>query len=266
METKEIQKLDYETFKSKLGDWGPHFKPFIEGKEMWEIYQSLKEDAKKEVIVPDSKDTFRAFSTTRKGDIKVVFYLMDPYPRKYKNGAFQATGIAMDCTNSPDGKIQPSLEKWYDAIDDSFEKDDRKDLISPPPHKCVRTPNLEYLHEQGVMLLNTDLTCKLNKTKSHERLWEPFQKYFLEEVMRDKTGVIYVLCGDTSKRMEKYIYPVSNYIYKIEHPAAAAHKERDWDYEGIFKTINKILFANHGPSGPIYWNKDDWDFYKDPPF
>src|SRR5882672_9721621 len=111
--------LDFETFRAKLGLWADKFKPFIEGKEMWDIYQKLKEDSMSDVIVPKSKDTFRAFGVTDPKDLKVVFYLMDPYPRKYTGGEFQATGIAMDCRNSPDGKLQPSLINWYDALSKS---------------------------------------------------------------------------------------------------------------------------------------------------
>ena len=259
------EKLDYTTFESKLGEWALKFKPFIESKEMWDIMQTIKSDAfeerkdkdgnkvlvRKEYIVPNSADTFRAFATTRPSDLKVIFYLMDPYPRKYKNGAFQATGIAMDCSNSPDGKLQPSLDNFYDAIDNEF------------GGKCERSKSLQYLHEQGVMMLNTDLTCKLNKTQSHEGLWEPFQKYFLEEVLRSDTQVIYVLCGKASLRMKKYINPFCK-IFELSHPAAAAHTHTDWDSKGVFKKINMILKENNGYE--VFWDKKAWDEYKEPPF
>jgi uracil-DNA glycosylase len=243
--------LDFESFKPKLGDWAEKLRPFIEGQKMWDIMQKIKKDSISEVIVPKSSDTFRAFRITKPSDVKVIFYLMDPYPRKYPNGEFQATGIAMDCSNSPDGKLQPSLVNWYDAID--------KELGV----KVNRSKSLDYLHEQGVMLLNTDLTCKLNKTQSHEKLWEPFHKYFLEEVLGADTQIIYVLCGKASLRMEKYINPFCK-IYKLTHPAAAAHTNTEWDSEGVFKQINQILKDNN--NFEVFWNKDDWDEYLTPPF
>lgn len=246
-----IEKLDFNSFAGKFGEWADKFRPFIEGKEMWDIMQKIKADSAKETIVPASKDTFRAFATTSPSNLKVVFYLMDPYPRKYSNGTFQATGIAMDCSNSPDGKLQPSLTQWYDAISRSEGR------------KVNYSPSLEYLHQQGVMLLNTDLTCKLNKTQSHEGLWEPFQKYFLEEVIGSDTGIVYVLCGKASLKMERYINPFCK-IYKLAHPAAAAHTNTDWEDKGIFKTINKILGDNNGYT--IYWDKDKWDEINEPPF
>ena len=241
--------MEYSDFEENFGLWAPQFKPFIESREMFDIYQRLKSDAlypdgrRKETIVPHDSLTFRAFSTTNPERLKVVFYLMDPYPRQYRNRVNQATGIAMDCSNTPDGKLQPSLTKFYDAID--------KELNT----KVLRSPSLEYLHEQGVMMLNTDLTCKLNKTGSHEGLWEPFQKYFLEEVLRGKQ-MIFVLCGKASHKIEPYISPFGNTIIKLDHPAFAERQKTDWNSKGTFNQINKIL-AETG--GKIFWDKREWD-------
>lgn len=255
METKELkqeQKLDYEDFKGLLGGWSEQFKPFIEGKEMWDLYQKIKADAKYDMIVPRSEQVFRAFETCRPENLKVIFYLQDPYPRLYRDKKPQATGIAMDCSNSAEGKIQPSLEKWYDRMDEDLDK------------KVERSPYLDYLHTQGVMLLNTDLTCKVNKTGSHSRYWEAFQKFFLEEVLRDKFGIIYVLCGKESQQLERYIQPLGNHILFREHPAAASHSHRDWEHQGIFNLINRILSDNK--QWEILWDKRDWDLYAEPPF
>lgn len=251
---EEEKRMNYEDFAPCFGSWAERFRPFIESKEMFDIYQTLKKDAQKEVICPDSSNTFRAFATSTPENMKSIWYLMDPYPRRYKGGIKQATGIAMDCSNSPDGKLQPSLENFYHSMG--------KDIGS----KVYETPDLTYLHSQGVMLLNTDLTCKLNKTGSHEKLWEPLQKFFLEEIMGKRTGIIYVLAGKASHRMEKFINPLGNYIFKIEHPAAASHKGTEWNCDGIFTKTNKLLKQNIGPQALIHWDKKEWDKAMEPPF
>lgn len=245
--TETVQnRMDYKDFEPLFGDWAEKFKPFIESEDMFKIYKRIKEDAQKETICPNSTDVFRAFSTTNPNRVKVVFSLLDPYPRKYKeNGKKQATGIAMDCSNSPDGRLQPSLEKFYEAIERELKI------------KIERSPSLEYLHEQGVMMTNTDLTCKMNKTGSHSRLWDPFQKYFLETVMGSKAGTIYVLCGKEAHRLDRYIFPIGNHIFKVEHPSAAARDERAWNTDGLFTKINKI-FTEQG-NGLIFWDKKAWD-------
>jgi uracil DNA glycosylase len=241
-------RMIYEDFAPLFGDWAEKFKPFIESKEFYDIYQVLKHDSRvnKEIIVPKPEDTFKVFQKTRPQDLKVIFYLMDPYPRRYRNKSYQATGIAMDCSNTPDKKLQPSLIKFYEAISKEVGK------------QVNQEASLNYLLEQGVMMLNTDLTCKLNKTASHEKLWEPFQKFFLTHIMSDYTGIIYVLCGKSSKRMRKYIYELGNYVFEIEHPAAAEHTRRDWNSDGIFTKINKILNENNGIYPAIQWDSADW--------
>ena len=265
------KKMNYKTFEEPLGEWAPLLKPYIESEGMWDLYQKIKADAKKDVIVPRSTETFRAFKACSPRNLSVMFFLQDPYPRLYKNGVPQACGIAMDCRNSPDGKLQPSLDLWYDGIDrylnsSQYEAPSGVERMDNP-RKCERTPNLDYLHEQGVMLLNTDLTCKLGKTGSHENYWRGFYKYMLETVMFGTTGIIYVLCGKTSHNMEEFINPLGNYIFKIEHPMAAGHRgDEMWRDENIFGKINKILEDNNGKHYKIWWDRKDWEFYKSPPF
>lgn len=237
-------KMNFDEFAPLFGPWADLFRPFIESEEMFNIYERLKQDGR--LVVPTWDNTYRSFLKSSPHNIQVVWYLMDPYDRRYRDGKNQATGIPMDSSNSPDGKLQPSLVKFYEGI----EKDTK---IKP-----VDTPNLEYLLSQGVLLLNTDLTTKVNKTGSHEGLWEPFQKYFLEEIMSKQTGIVYILSGNTSLNMEKYISPLGNYILKTEHPANAERRKREWKTENIFNNINKLV------KYPIIWNSGDYD--DNPPF
>lgn len=245
-----MEKMEYDDFKELFGKWAPLFKDFIESEKMFKIYQQLK--ASKERIVPLSSDVFNVFKKTDPEKVKVVWYLQDPYPRLYKNNTPQATGVAMDCSNSPDGRIQPSLQKFYEELERKME------------NKVEYSSSLDYLLEQGVLLINTDLTCKVNKTRSHNKLWESFQKYFLEEVMRSSTGIIYVLSGEESERMEKYINPLGNLILKTSHPASAAHTKTDWNSNNLFENIRKYLLDKK--EEPIYWDRKLWEQIKDLPF
>lgn len=67
--------MEYETFAGLFGPWADMFRPFIEGEEMFKIYQKLKEG--KEIIVPSWDNTYRAFAKTHPDTLKVVWYLMD---------------------------------------------------------------------------------------------------------------------------------------------------------------------------------------------
>lgn len=240
-------ETNYDIFKEDLGEWALEFKPFLNSKAFDDIYDVIRYDkfVLKEDIVPTSENTFRTFKITPRNGIKSIWYLMDPYARKYKNGQPQATGIAMDCSNTPDGKLQPSLEKFYEAMEDDLGRE------------VLKSPNLEYLCEQGVMMANSDLTCKLGKTGSHEGLWAPFQKFFLEEIMGKETGIVYILSGEASLKMEQFIQPIGNYIIKLEHPSFAARKGMMWKHENVFTRTNKIIRPNTGAE--IFWNKLEYE-------
>lgn len=235
-------RFKFEEFAGMFGLWADKFSKFIESSEMFNIYQQLKKDGQKTPILPSPDNTFKSFAKTSPKHIKVIWFLMDPYPKRYFGTKIsQSTGIALDCSNTPNGKLQPSLELFYDQIEQHLDE------------KIERSPDLTYLLDQGIMLVNTDLTVKLGQSGSHMGLWEPFMKYFLEEVMGGTNGIIYVLSGTSSERMKKYINEIGNYIFKTEHPAFAARQKRAWNCDNIFSIIDDLLYKNQKVK--IEWNK-----------
>jgi uracil-DNA glycosylase len=241
--------MKYENFGPLMGDWGEKMRPFIEGEDFDKIYDFLKFESRRgKKICPVNTETYRAFKETPFNDLKVVWLLQDPYPW-FKNGEIVADGIAMSCSHTKEP--QPSLEIFYDAIEDCYHKGLGLEML--------RNQDLKYLCNQGVMMLNTALTCELNKSDSHTEIWKPWTKYLIEEVLsKYENGLIFVLSGGKSQYFEKYINPLQHYIFKTEHPAFAARKMRKWDYEGVFKMIDKILWENKKV-------KINWD-YESAPF
>jgi uracil DNA glycosylase len=229
-------KLNKDRFQPLFGEWWRYFEPLFDDTDIMEnIYAQLKKLGKKgKIICPDSDNTFKSFEVTSPTNLNVVWVLLDPYPSMYDD-VKTANGIAMDCSNR--GVLQPSLEKFYEAIEHS-ECDGLNLLMEKPP-------SLEYLYTQGNMFLNTALTVEKDKTGSHTKMWQPFMEYFFSNVMSSFNGMIYVLCGAESSNMRRYINPLGNYIFEIEHPSFAARNYREWKYEGVFKKINYILRNNN---------------------
>jgi len=238
---KAPNTLNWESsFKEKFHpSWWKWMQGFVESKECWDIYQTLKKE--KDVIVPASKDTFKSFNCNF-DDIKLVVILSDPYPW-IKNGIIISDGIPMSCSNT--GILQPSLEQWYTAMSNELKKE------------VYREPNLEYLVQQGVFIINSSLTCRAGKVGSHSELWLPMWKYIFEEAFYTKTGIIYWFLGKEAKRLAKWANPLGNYLFYTSHPASASHKGLTWLSEGMFKSINKVLKDNN--NDVIYWDKKDFD-------
>jgi uracil-DNA glycosylase len=220
--------MNYEKVAPLLGDWAVKFRPFIESEKFDDIFKFLKQESReRKKICPAWQDTFRAFRECPYSKLRVVFILQDPYPW-IKDGKFVADGMAMSCSNT--NVCQPSLDLFYDGMQD--------DLDEGVPHM----PDLSYLAQQGVLLLNTSLTVELNKPTSHKGLWDSFMDYMIQEVINFyNCGLIYVSFGKNAHITAKAIVPFLHWGFEVEHPAAAARAERKWEHQKIFTKINKIL-------------------------
>lgn len=238
--------MDYEKFEEALGSWGSKLKPFIESKECDAIYEFLKFEGRRgKRICPESINTYRAFKETPYDQLKVVWLLQDPY-HQYRNGVYTADGIAMSCLNT--GKLQPSLELFYGGMEE--------DLAGGLDLGMLRDPDLTYLCNQGIMMLNTALTVEEGKTGTHKDIWKPFTKYLLEEVLsKYNNGLIFVLAGKESQYFARCINPLQHYIIEVEHPAYASRQNRPWRTQGVFKKINKILKENNNYEPTWYFEE-----------
>jgi uracil-DNA glycosylase len=227
--------MNWSKFSSLFHEsWHPKIKPFIESKECDDIYAFLKKESTRgKKIAPLSSDVFRAFLETPYDEIKVVMIGMCPY-HTTKNGMYVADGLLMGCSRTE--TLQPSLEQFYNALEREFY--DGLNL------KYIKTPDVSYLAHQGVLMLNAALTTELNKAGSHIQLWEPFTKYLIEEVL-SLTQAPFIFLGKDAARYIKYTNPfVPSFV--LSHPASASYKNTEWDSEGAFKKVNKMLKDNNG--------------------
>lgn len=236
--------MNWESFKDKFHpSWHSAIKPFIESEECNKIYDFLKSESKRgKQIAPLSANTYRAFLETSLDDLQVIMVGMCPY-HTWRNGAPVADGLLMGCSET--GILQPSLEQFYKAIE--TELHDGMEL------NYEKTPDVSYLAKQGVLMLNAGLTVEMNKAGSHNELWEPFIKHLFEEVV-DTLRVPVIFLGKEAAKLEKYVAPFT-WTFKISHPASASYSGAEWDSEGVFRKVNKILFDTG--KEPIKWLKYD---------
>jgi uracil-DNA glycosylase len=232
----------WEKFKELFHEsWHIKMQPFIESKECDDIYEFLKKESKRgKKIAPLSPNVYRCFRETSLDDLKVVMMGMCPY-HTFHEGAPVADGLLMGC--SVTGRLQPSLEKFYEGVED--------DVYDGLNLHYTKNPDVSYLAKQGVLMVNAALTTEINKAGSHIKLWEPFTKYLLEEVLAS-TGVPYIFLGKDASVYKKYLPPFS-WSFVLSHPASASYKQTDWDTEGVFTKVNKILKDNNNFS--IDWLK-----------
>lgn len=229
--------MNWEKFKDLFHEsWHVKMRPFIESKECDDIYEFLKKESKRgKKIAPLSPNVFRCFRETSLDDLKVVMMGMCPY-HTFLNDTPVADGLLMGCTVT--GRLQPSLEKFYEGVEN--------DVYDGLNLKYTKDPDVSYLARQGVLMVNAALTTEMNKAGSHIKLWEPFTKYLLEEVL-SPTGVPYIFLGKDASVYQKYIPPFT-WSFVLSHPASASYKQSEWDTEGVFTKVNKILKDNNNIS------------------
>ena len=156
---------------------------------------------------------------------------MDPYPQKDV-----ATGIAFgNISDTPEQFLSPSLAVLKESVIDYT-----------IPHRTITfDPSLEKWEAQGVLLLNSALSCELGKVGSHCLLWRPFITSFLTNLSKCSTGIVYVLMGSQAQSLEPYINSQFNYVVRIRHPSYYARNKTRMPSD-TWQEVNTILIGLNG--------------------
>ena len=249
-----MNKLDFSKFSEKLGDWNVYLKPIFEDEKMYNLYQEFKQC--KEIITPTSNDIFNAFKYCPQKDLKLIIIGQDPYPSRYFNTkTLQADGLAFSCSNSPNDKIQPSLTSFWDGLSHEFQQE-------LPYEK-----DLKFIAEQGVLLLNRALNCKLGKIGSFMGKWDFFYQFLFEEIINKYyKGVPIIFVGKDAEYLKRYIFELNNPVFTLTHPSFAARNNTLWETNNVFTKCNRLIEEQFGKNSGIIWNKTIWDDIDDLPF
>jgi uracil-DNA glycosylase len=212
------------------GEWKEILSPFIMSNKFDEIYSNLRDDhANGITIFPASTNMYKAFKCKYE-DLKVVIIADGPY-----NTAIDKTPLADGLALSTGiyGKNTKLLEDcWYSAIE--------KDLFDGMNLNMYLNPDLSFLAEQGVLLLNSSLTTREGKD-SHFSLWRPFIAYLIEHALNPYPMEIpYILIGEQSRYYRKYI-SLKATVFECEHPQKALDEKRSWNFNNIFSKTNAFL-------------------------
>lgn len=203
-----------------FGDW----MKVINTKELVRVMKWLS-SIDKNTLCPSSKDIFKAFKLCSLHDCKVIFLGMDPYPQK---GV--ATGILFgNSLETPEEQLSPSLKVVKEAA-----------INYEIPHNNIIFDNsLESWAKQGILMINTALTCEVGKTGSHFEVWRPFVSTLIHNLSQYDSGYIFVLFGNQAKYFKKDIIG-NHYIIDSYHPSYYARK--GWRMPSdIFTEINQYM-------------------------
>ena len=236
------ETINLEEIKCKLierlkpSGWADKFKSFIQSSDFDNILETLykqREEGKR--FTPPLKHVFNAFQNCPLNDLKIVVIGQDPYPQ-----FGVADGMAFSCGITM--KPQPSLRNIFEAIEETVYQG----------FPTYQDPNLTRWANQVVLLLNTALTCQVDKIGSHYPIWNEFVMYVFDMLNFTNSGLIFVLLGAKAQELEA-VLGANHYILKASHPASAVYSGHKWDCKDVFNKTNEIIVANNGPQFKINW-------------
>ena len=236
------QEINLEEIKCKLieklisSGWSTKLRGFMQSSDFDQILETLyqqREQGKR--FTPPLKHVFRAFEECPEKDLKVVIIGQDPYP-----SINVADGMAFSCSLT--GKPQPSLKYIFQEVERTVYQD----------WPTYQDPDLKRWANQGVLLINTALTCEIDKVGSHYNIWNDFIMYLLDMLNLTKSGLIFILLGAKAQELEA-VLGQNHYILKASHPASAAYNGGKWDCNDVFNKANEILKQQNEPGLFINW-------------
>jgi len=184
--------------------WYKELEPLFLNGTMTTIRKSLNN------ICPESpKNIFRAFLMPLQ-EVNICILGLSPYPNKN-----DAKGIAFAVEEDRDYNYWPySLKIINDAI-----ANDYADI------SIMLKPDLSNWTSQGVLLLNSALTCEVGQPLSHVDIWKPFTQKVIE--ILDQNRIIFYLLGSEAKSYKSIIK--YSKVFESIHPAACAYNNVKFD-------------------------------------
>lgn len=156
-------------------------------------------------VYPPPEDIFNAFNSFEPDELTVLVMGQDCY-----HGYGQAHGYAFSVQDRIN--LPPSLKNIY--------KEMEADLDIEMNHK---SGNLEYLAEQGVLLLNTALTVLEKTPGSHLSYWQTFTDNIIRWIGQNSQKIVFMLWGNPAKAKRKLIKPYEkqqqHLVLEATHPS-----------------------------------------------
>lgn len=179
---------------------------------------------KQKVLPSDPSLVFKFLIPVDK--IKVVILGQDPYPQPNV-----ATGIAFGVNQG----IQPSLQILHRELSKEYTGE--------------LDTTLEHWVNQGVLLVNSSLTCEEWKAGCHLEIWEEFMVDFIKllsdlKLSRESMdSIVFVGLGKHANELLTHVNKDWHTVINRNHPAAETHGSLK--FEGFFKEVNNALIQHN---------------------
>lgn len=201
-------------------DWGPVLVPWLESEDFDNVIKFLLKETKAgDRFTPVLKDVFNAFIFCPYKDMKAIMIGQDPYPQ-----FGVADGISFSCSKK--GKPEKSLQHIFNALYGTYEGKD-----------C----DLSRWSKQGVLMLNTALTVRIDEIGSHYNIWKNFITHVFNHINNYHKDLAVVCLGKKAQEWKDHLDQQKTFF--VYHPASAAYSGGVWDCDDVFNKVNNHLLS-----------------------
>ncbi len=189
--------------------WKKALSEYFASEDFKNLAEFVKGEYAAKMVLPESKNIFRALNLTPLEDVKVVIIGQDPY-HGIVNGICQAQGLSFSV---PAGiKNPPSLINIFKELEAEFGK--------KPKAEVKFNGDLSCWAQQGVLLLNAVLTVESGKAGSHAgRGWENLTDEIIKLISRERENVVFLLWGAYARKKKDLIDDKKHLILESAHPS-----------------------------------------------
>ena len=177
---------------------------------------------------PPLQQVFRCFDMTPLHTVKVVILGQDPYPGT-DGGVPQACGMSFSVR--PGMKPPSSLKNIFTEMCKQY-----------PEQQSPKDGDLTSWAEQGVLLLNTALTCKPSTEGSHVKFYRGFIDKLIRGIVRVNPNCIFLLWG--VKAQSAVPDTIQGTKFKCSHPSGISYADKRSEH-GPFKDNTHFLQCNN---------------------
>lgn len=196
------------------------------------LVSAVKAEYARTQVYPPANRIFAAFDACPFSKVKVVILGQDPY-----HGPGQANGLCFSV--APGIDMPPSLVNIF------------KEMASDTGGIIPKSGDLDYLAEQGVLLLNSTLTVEAHRAGSHQgKGWETFTDAAIRAVNDKCENVVFLLWGSYAIKKGAIIDRNRHLVLTSPHPSPLS-AYRGFFGNHHFSLANKYLIDHN--KTPIEW-------------
>lgn len=181
-----------------------------------------------EFLTPHPSKVLR-FLSMPANDIKVIILGQDPYPQPNiaTGRAFEVNGLYSWKTPFRNPSLQNIVRAIYLAYSGNILKYSEIRARMNSSFKMLEPSDIfNHWENQGVLLLNTAFTCKVNDSNSHAEIWKDFTRELLAYINMKSPNAYWFLWGNNAKNAVDDL-KIKNTIFSY-HPSRCNLREQDF--------------------------------------